>query len=688
MFVLVARKLDDQSFEEIVREAVGQLPWLCPVWTDHNAHDPGITILELLAWYKEMLQYHMEQLTPALQRKLLALTGVQPLGVQSAVCALEIAPDMPPRLQGARLSNAQDMQFELIEPIPVRDIRLQTAQIERDGKYFNVQGLLSGHLQLKPFSFGGQSGSRLWLGFAGSTAASLRLWFDVVTPEGVARNRFAPDQPPPRQVCWQFVGAQCCVPQFDQTHGLSQSGYVRLNVPQDWRVDREGLRWLCLWLNDAGCEEQPRLCGISDRRYRAAQQTTRARSHFFTVLSQTDQSISLSDALAQQAQLAVFVRSARGWAQTVSYQTALKHNRRVIWVDATQAAEDGAPNVLVVCLDPVRVPDLMFDMQGRPAEQIFLNLQGQKVLPHPFRLLCQTLEPDGVVRPAVWHCVEDLYTCGPRDRVFVYDAARETIQFGDGRYGAVVSPGKGAVLVMDLVLSHGRTGNIPADAGLYFVEDGQTVPNLAASGGRDLEELEQTHARLQRMLEHTDRCLSAADYERQAQNTPGLRVAAAKALPDYDPNAPIGNHCAATVTVVVIPASDAPCPMPDARFLQAVSRHLAQYRTIGVRVLVVPPRYVAFDVQVRLRTQASFEPQAAWYALQHTCAIGHKAIGKNVRRADLMACLQGVSGVLEVQRLEFCAVESGGVPNAQGDLHVVPDGVAVLRHMHLNEMHT
>ena len=685
MDMLVARKLDDQSFEEIVREAVGQLPWLCPTWTDHNAHDPGITILELLAWYKEMLQYQMEQLTPALQRKLLALTGVQPLGVQPAVCALEIAPDTPPRLQGARLSNAQDMEFELIEPVPACDIRLQTVQVEREGKYLSVKGLLSGNLQLKPFCFGGQLGSRLWLGFTGS-AASVRLWFDVVTPQGVARNRFAPGQPPPREICWQFVGAQCVVPQQDQTHGLSQSGYVTLAVPEVWPIGRDGLRWLCLSLTDAGCEEQPRLCGISDRRYRAAQQTTRARSHFFTVLPQQDQSVCLSDALAQQAELAVFVRSEQGWEQTVPYQISLQGNHRIVGIDAAQAASDGAPNVLVVCLDPVRVPDLIFDMKGRPAEQIFLNLQGQTVLPRPFRLICQTLEPDGVVRPAVWHCVQDLYACGPRDRVFVYDAARETIQFGDGRYGAVVSPGKGVVLVMDLVLSRGGAGNIPADAGLYFVEDGQAVHNLAASGGRDMEELQEAHARLQYRLEHTERCLSAADYERQAQNTPGLRVAAAKALPGYDPDAPTSGCCAATVTVVVIPASDAPYPMPDTRFLQAVRRQLEQHRTIGVRVLVVPPRYVSFNVQARVRTQAGFEQQAAWQALKRVCAIGSQTIGKTVLRADLMACLQHVPSVFEVRQLKFTAVQPGGMLTAQGDLRVPPDGVAVLRHIHLTKM--
>lgn len=62
--MLIPRRLDDQSYADIVAEAEARLPWLCPVWTDHNAHDPGITLLELMAWYKELQQYHMDQITP------------------------------------------------------------------------------------------------------------------------------------------------------------------------------------------------------------------------------------------------------------------------------------------------------------------------------------------------------------------------------------------------------------------------------------------------------------------------------------------------------------------------------------------------------------------------------------------------------------------------------------------------
>ena len=64
--LLRSRNLDDQTYAQIVEAAEGRLPWLCPEWTDHNAHDPGITVLELLAWYKELQQYHMERAIDAL----------------------------------------------------------------------------------------------------------------------------------------------------------------------------------------------------------------------------------------------------------------------------------------------------------------------------------------------------------------------------------------------------------------------------------------------------------------------------------------------------------------------------------------------------------------------------------------------------------------------------------------------
>jgi len=51
--------LDDRSFDELVREALALLPIHAPEWTNHNPSDPGITVLELLAYFTEMLLFRL-----------------------------------------------------------------------------------------------------------------------------------------------------------------------------------------------------------------------------------------------------------------------------------------------------------------------------------------------------------------------------------------------------------------------------------------------------------------------------------------------------------------------------------------------------------------------------------------------------------------------------------------------------
>ena len=101
--MLKARNLDDQTYEEIVQAAEGRLPWLCPAWTDHNAHDPGITVLELMAWYKELQQYQMNHFTDGLKWKLLKLAGISPRPAAPAAGAVALEPDGPARRPVARL---------------------------------------------------------------------------------------------------------------------------------------------------------------------------------------------------------------------------------------------------------------------------------------------------------------------------------------------------------------------------------------------------------------------------------------------------------------------------------------------------------------------------------------------------------------------------------------------------------
>ena len=57
-------QLDDLSFDDLVSEGIGLLPSVAPEWTDFNASDPGITFLELFAYFSELLIFQAGQLTP------------------------------------------------------------------------------------------------------------------------------------------------------------------------------------------------------------------------------------------------------------------------------------------------------------------------------------------------------------------------------------------------------------------------------------------------------------------------------------------------------------------------------------------------------------------------------------------------------------------------------------------------
>jgi len=66
---LVLPSRDDRTFDQLVEVLRRQLP--PEEWTDHNASDPGITVLELLCWLGEMVSYRMDRVPSAHREKFL-----------------------------------------------------------------------------------------------------------------------------------------------------------------------------------------------------------------------------------------------------------------------------------------------------------------------------------------------------------------------------------------------------------------------------------------------------------------------------------------------------------------------------------------------------------------------------------------------------------------------------------------
>ena len=294
----------------------------------------------------------------------------------------------------------------------------------------------------------------LHIGFSQLGEGDLRLWFEVVPPEGVPRNPFSDPEQAPRVIRWTCQGAEGTRLVRDDTHALSVSGYVVLRPEGEWPAGGDGLHWLTLTLEDPGCEEEVRLSGLSAGRYPpSSRRPGPGPTASGPPPGRTGRSAWRTPRPGTGSWRSLCAR-ADGWAQTDRWRAAADQAGRLLQAGRLSGGPGRGGQRAGGEPGPVHSGRLLFDAKGLPGETFFLDLEGRTALTESFALLCETLERDGQVRPALWRCVEDLYACGPRDRVFTYDPVRETITFGDGEHGALLRRGEGAVLAASLTLSY------------------------------------------------------------------------------------------------------------------------------------------------------------------------------------------------------------------------------------------
>ena len=68
--------LDSESFDDILENAKNRIVSTYPEWTDLNYHDPGVTMLEMFAWFKEIQQYYLNRIGPENIGKFFKLLGI------------------------------------------------------------------------------------------------------------------------------------------------------------------------------------------------------------------------------------------------------------------------------------------------------------------------------------------------------------------------------------------------------------------------------------------------------------------------------------------------------------------------------------------------------------------------------------------------------------------------------------
>jgi hypothetical protein len=149
--------LDTIDFDALVEEGRGLIPRFAPDWTDHNVHDPGITLLELLAWVIDQQIYRIGFVGDAHLKAFGALLGVRPEPAVPAHGLVWPPADAPPT---ERALAAGTRAWPLHQPelifTTAADVRLSGAAIGKamtawvGGKPAKVRPDGSGTIRLDP----------------------------------------------------------------------------------------------------------------------------------------------------------------------------------------------------------------------------------------------------------------------------------------------------------------------------------------------------------------------------------------------------------------------------------------------------------------------------------------------------------------------------------------------------------
>jgi hypothetical protein len=258
-----------------------------------------------------------------------------------------------------------------------------------------------------------------------------------------------------------------------------------------------------------------------------------------------------------------------------------------------------------------------------------------------------------------WSARRDLLASGRFDNGFVAeseDDGRVWLRFGDGIHGR--RPVGGTTFAASVRVGNGTAGNIGADAIAHLVTglDGiSRVTNpLPARGGIAAEPPERVRLHAPQAFRTQQRAVTESDYARMTERFPGVQRA--KATRRWT-----GSWYTMYITV------DRLGGLPvDAGFETDLRRHLERYRLAGHDLEINAPRYVALDIAFTVCVKPGYLPGDVEQALLRTFGtgdLGHGLRGffhpDNFSFGDPLYLSRMIAAAMEVPGVAWVEVEPG-----------------------------
>lgn len=572
-------KLDTRTFDDLVKLARLRIPRYAPEWTDFNDSDPGMTLVQLFAWFTETMLFQLNRVPERNYLKLLQLLNLELEPAQPAKAHLTFLPQAGAAVQpvprgtqvAAQPADGGDLLvFETEDGLDL--IRLPLARVlVFDGSAFRDATVdnQGDDTVYRPFGWLPQVNNALYLGFQQSDPPALaplfpqRLSLRVFRPrvQAVARAQLcaggaAPARPGVSLV-WEYRrkgSAERWTPlnvYDDGSACFTSEGYIRLEGPREIVATAEGtLHEQLYWLRcriDAGSYAAGLLPEIEFIRPNVVKATNLA-----TVRAE-------------------FIGESSGRSE----QRFTLKNRPV------------APNTLELWVGSGSSDDLPWEEPLSPGD------------------------PDGAERTP-WTRQADLYGSTSDARHYTLNENSGEIGFGDGKRGRI--PPAGAVIAARTYrFGGGAGGNVArgliATPLVSLTGVAEVTNERPAVGGRNEQSIDELVKEAPTRLRCRERAVTADDFRALALQAGGVANATAIALahPDH-----AGVAVPGAVTVVIVPDEDDVPPIPSTDQIRAVCAYLDQRRLLCTEVYVKGPRFLAIRVEATVcaRSDASFSAVA------------------------------------------------------------------------------
>lgn len=550
---LQAPILDDRTFDQIVAQAKLLIPRYAPTWTNQSETDPGITLMELFAWMTEMMLYRMNQVPDLNYIKFLQLLGIELNSAEPATADItftltssSVQTVIVPAGTQVAASGSPPIVFETDESLIALGAKLKALQ-SFDGFAYEVVTTANGAAGQWYYPFGpnAREGAALMLGFDAPSGFStdqvnlaVYVYTEGLAPEGHNCDLDLNLLPVASTLVLEFWDGRywnAIAMDKDDSRAFTRSGHMYFPAPgllikKDILGNvKDSLYWFRIRLQTNGYDMTPRLSAVITNTVSATQgQTIR------------DEIVGGSSGLP---------------SQTFNLANA-----------------------------PVIVIPTPYTVTGSDGLQI--------------QVTTVQLEVDEGAGFLAWQQVDDFFASGPDDPHFTLDRTTGKIAFGDGQFGRipVANPAEPNTNIVARFyrFGGGSQGNVGAGSVQSlqtFVSGVDSATNLQpAIGGSDEETLDSAKLRAPQQLKSKGRAVTSDDFEYIAEQTPGVRIRRADALPLVHPKYP-GTPIPGVVTVIVVPESDAPNPIPGAATLAIVCAELNQHRLLTSEVYVVAPTY-------------------------------------------------------------------------------------------------